>query len=122
MGKKYEVEIKGAVGSCDTELFKKMAKKGDIQATKVADMIGKVVKITGYATCKITTEDKEFEMSYYATTEGIISSGSEFFRDSVDDYFGECELMKINEIKTKKGKTYKVSPILTEGTEDDLPF
>ena len=122
MGKKYEVEIKKAEGSCDTELFKKMAKKGDIQATKVVDMIGKVVKITGYAICKIVTEDKEFEMSYYATTEGIISSGSEFFRESVEDYFGECELMKINEIKTKKGKTYKVSPILTQGTDDDLPF
>lgn len=29
---------------------------------------------------------------------------------------------KINELKTKKGKTYKASPIIETETKDDLPF
>ena len=31
--KKYDLTIKSATGSCDTDLFKKMAKKGDISAS-----------------------------------------------------------------------------------------
>ena len=33
--KKYELTIEKATGSCDTELFKKMAKKGDITASEI---------------------------------------------------------------------------------------
>ena len=115
--KKYEVTIKEAYGSCDSNLFKKMAQKGDITSVKVQEMLGKVVNITGYAICHITTEDKEFDMGYFATNDGIISTGSEVFADSVSDYIGEVELFKIVSLKTKKGTTYKVSPILTEDSE-----
>ena len=115
--KKYEVTIKEANGSCDSNLFKKMAQKGDITSVKVQDMLGKVVNITGFAICHITTADKEFDMGYYATNEGIISTGSEVFRDSVEDYLGDVELFKIVSLKTKKGTTYKVSPILTDDNE-----
>lgn len=51
-------------------------------------------------------------MGYYATTKGIISTGSEVFKKSVEDYFGEVDNFVITEVKTKKGKTYKVSPLL----------
>ena len=115
--KKYEVTIKEAYGSCDSNLFKKMAQKGDITSVKVQDMLGKVVNITGYAICHINTEDKEFDMGYFATNDGIISTGSEVFADSVSDYIGEVESFKIVSLKTKKGTTYKVSPILTEDSE-----
>lgn len=114
--KKYIVEIETAVGSCNTNLFKKMASKGDITAEKIENVIGQVVEITGYAMCKITTDDKEFQIGYYATNQGIISTGSQVFLESVEDYFGDEDvtLFKIVKIKTKKGSTYKVSPILAD--------
>ena len=53
-------------------------------------------------------------MNYYSTDEGLISSGSAIFRDSVKDYYGDVDLFKIVSIKTKKGTTYKVTPILNQ--------
>lgn len=132
--RKYEVEIKEKKGTCDTTLFEKMAKKGDLTATKVNELIGAEVKITGYARCTITTEEKTFDINYFDTEEyGLISSGSEIFAESVVDYFGEVENVRLTEVKTKKGKTYKAVPVLSgkkkeqktenkEETENDLPF
>lgn len=134
--KKYNVEVKEKVGSCDNALFEKMAKKGDITATKIAELLGEVVKITGYAYCEITTDEKTFKILYVDTEEyGLISSGSEIFKESVEDYYGDVEYVRLTEVKTKKGKTYKAVPILgkrenkeekttnkeTE-TDKDLPF
>lgn len=132
--RKYEVEIKEKKGTCDTTLFEKMAKKGDLTATKVNELIGVEVKITGYARCTITTEEKSFDINYFDTEEyGLISSGSEIFAESVVDYFGEVKTVRLTEVKTKKGKTYKAVPVLSgkkqeqktenkEETENDLPF
>ena len=135
MASKYEVKITKKVGSMDNSLFEKMATKGDITSIKVTDILGQVVKIIGYAECEIITEDKNFTMNYFDTEEyGIISSGSEIFRDSVIDYYEEVDRVRITEIKTKKGKTYKAVPELNskknetktenneQGTNDDLPF
>ena len=134
--KKYNVEVKEKVGSCDNALFEKMAKKGDITATKIAELLGEVVKITGYAYCEITTDEKNFNILYVDTEEyGLISSGSKIFKESVEDYYGDVEYVRLTEVKTKKGKTYKAVPILgkrenkeekttnkeTE-TDKDLPF
>lgn len=134
--KKYNVEVKEKVGSCDNALFEKMAKKGDITATKIAELLGEVVKITGYAYCEITTDEKTFNILYVDTEEyGLISSGSEIFKESVEDYYGDVEYIRLTEVKTKKGKTYKAVPVLgkrenkeekttnkeTE-TNNDLPF
>ena len=110
--KKYSVEIKEVYGSMDSEIFKKMAERGDITSTKVEDMIGSTVAITGYATCHIETESKSFDLVYYSTDLGIISSGSEILLDSVKSYIGEVEKFNIVKIKTSKGNTYKVSPVL----------
>lgn len=136
--KKYEVKVLTKEGSCDNELFEKMAKKGDITSIKIADVLGEVVKIVGYAYCEITTEEKTFNILYVDTEEyGLISSGSEIFKESVEDYYGDVEYVRLKEIKTKKGKTYKAVPVLgnvrkenkeeettkieTENNED-LPF
>lgn len=136
--KKYEVKVLTKEGSCDNELFEKMAKKGDIISIKIADVLGKVVKIVGYAYCEITTEEKTFNILYIDTEEyGLISSGSEIFKESVEDYYGDVEYVRLKEIKTRKGKTYKAVPVLenvrkenkeeettkneTENNED-LPF
>ena len=112
--KKYELTINEASGSCDTELFKKMAKKGDITASKIDDFVGKVVKITGTAEATIKTDDKEYTITYYATEDGYFSTGSEWFYDSYIDYAGDTDTFKILKIQTRKGHTYKASPIFVE--------
>lgn len=113
--KKYEVKILNAVGSCDSNIFRKMASKGDINAVKISELLNAEVEITGYAKCQITTDEKDFIINYFATEEyGIISSGSEIFYESVVDYFDDVETVEISEIKTKKGKTYKAIPVFAK--------
>lgn len=131
--RKYEVTVIEKKGTCDNTLFEKMAKKGDITSVKLSEVLGAVVKITGYAKCNIVTEDKNFVIYYFDTEEyGLISSGSEIFAESVVDYYGEVENVRLSEIKTRRGKTYKAVPVLNnnkenatakqEETNDDLPF
>lgn len=131
--KKYEVSVLEKAGTCDSNLFEKMAKKGDITATSIKEFIGKVVTVIGYSRCKIATDDKEFQISYYDTDEyGFLSTGSEIFHDSIVDYFGEVDQVRIVEVKTKKGKTYKAQPVIGKKKEetnkmeieenDELPF
>lgn len=113
---KYEVEVKSMIGTLENKTFEKMAKKGDITATKIVDIMGKEVTITGYAECEIETQDKKFSILYVNTEEfGIVSAGSEIFKESVEDYYGEVERFRIKSIKTKKGNTYKAVPILSYG-------
>ena len=133
--KKYEVTVNEKKGTCDNALFEKMAKKGDLTAIKLSEIVGVEVKITGYAKCHIVTDEKEFDINYFDTEEyGLVSSGSEIFTESVVDYFGEVESVRLVEVKTKKGKTYKAVPVLgnskkeekteqkEEATNNDLPF
>lgn len=133
--KKYEVTVNEKKGTCDNALFEKMAKKGDLTAIKLSELVGVEVKITGYAKCHIITDEKEFDINYFDTEEyGLVSSGSEIFTESVVDYFGEVESVRLTEVKTKKGKTYKAVPVLgnnkkeekteqkEETTNEDLPF
>lgn len=112
--KKYEVTIKESKGTCSKPLFAKMVKNGDVTAEKVCDSVGKIVKIDGYADCHLIVGDKEFDITYYATNEGLLSSGSEVFKQSVLNYIDENVMCKIMKIKTNKGTTYKVSPILVD--------
>ena len=129
----YEVEIQKAVGSCDSNLFKKMASKGDVNAVSITTLIGKVVTVTGYAKVHIKTKDKDFETYYIATDDGqYFSTGSEYFIQSIEDYIDDISTFRLVEVKTKKGKTYKASPVLQvaghnfepadDASNDDLPF
>lgn len=111
---KFELTIESAFGSCDTELFKKMVKKGDIQASKIDSVIDHVVKITGYAIANIKTDDKEFNNIYFATDEGYFYTGSEYLMKSIKDYLDDTDTFKILKVKTKKGHTYKATPIVKE--------
>ena len=133
--KKYEVTVLDKKGTCDNALFEKMAKKGDITSIKLTEVLGMVVKIIGYAKCNIVTDEKNFDIYYFDTDEyGLISSGSEIFAESVTDYYGEVENVRLTEVKTRKGKTYKAVPVLgnsekeekteqkEEATNNDLPF
>lgn len=111
---KYEVNIIDVYGTCDSDLFKKMASKGDITADRIKNVVGKVFNITGYAKCNIVTDDKNFDVVYYATDNGFISSGSQILFDSIIDYIGDTNTFKISEIKTRKGTTYKGVPVFTQ--------
>lgn len=129
----YQVTIKEKKGTCESTLFEKMAKKGDLTTKKLTEVLNQKVTITGYALCEIQTEDKQFNMNFFDTKElGLISSGSHIFADSVVDYYGEVDKVILVEVKTKKGKTYKAVPLLisekedkektNDETTDDLPF
>lgn len=117
--REFKIEINELKGTCDSQLFRKMVANGDVTATKIQKMIGETVVITGYALCTITTDKKTFKMGYYATTSGIISTGSEVFAKSVKSYLDETKVFAIVEVSTRNGKTYKVSPILTGSDEKD---
>lgn len=117
--RKYEVKVLDRTGVCESNIFEKMAKAGDITAEKVNDCVGKVVQINGYALCEVTTDEKTFKIGYYATNEGFISSGSEILYNSVSNYFGEVDKFKIVKVKTRQGNTYKVSPILELTTDEE---
>lgn len=116
---KYEVTIKECEGTCNSNLFKKMAKNGDITAVSIKELIGKIVNITGFASCHITTDEKDFDINYFATDEGMFSTGSQVFLESVKNYFGtgEVDYFSIVQLKTKKGTTFKASPILKNEEE-----
>ena len=117
---KYEVIVNETYGTCDSELFKKMAKKGDITADRVKNVVDKVFKITGYAMCNIVTDDKNFNVIYYATDTGFISSGSEILFNSVEDYIGDTDTFRIKEVKTRKGTTYKAVPIFVSKEDGEV--
>ena len=117
--RKYEVTVNEKKGTCDNALFEKMAKKGDLTAIKISELVGVEVKITGYAKCHIATDEQELDLNYFDTEEyGLVSSGSEIFTESVVDYFGEVESVRLTEVKTKKGKTYKAVPVLGNKKEE----
>ncbi len=129
----YKVEIEKAVGSCDSGLFRKMAERGDVNAESITKLIDKVLTISGYAKVHVTTKDKDFETYYIATVDGrYFSTGSEYFIESLAEYLEFITTFRIIEVKTKKGKTYKASPVLKQGNEyvaadesvksDELPF
>ena len=118
--KNYKVEIRKAEGTCDSELFRLKASKGDITASRLSEMVGKVVDITGYAECHITTDEKEFDMKYYNTNSGTVSSGSAIFLESVQDYMKYTTRFAIKEVKTKRGKTYKGDPIIVDDSTGEV--
>lgn len=126
----YNVKVVSKTGTCNNEIFEKMAENGDINAVKVSELIGANVTITGTGKCNITTDDKNFDIIYYDTKEyGLISSGSEFFAKSVETYINDIQTFIIKEIKTKKGKTYKAQPQLSTNQPqpnnekpNELPF
>ena len=107
-----KVERKKVVGVCDTDIFKKMVDGGDISARKVTEAVNEVVEINGYAETHIKTDNNEFDLVYYATNTGYLSSGSAVFLESVERYYGSVAKFSITKIQTKKGYTYKAVPII----------
>lgn len=118
MKRDYNVNILESMGTCDSELFKKMINRGDITSYKIKDKVGDTIEISGYAFAEITTSEKTFKIGYYATNNGFYSTGSEVFLESVKDYIDDCKKFTIMEVRTKRGTTYKASPVLEFTNED----
>lgn len=112
MSKNYNVEVKEAWGTCESDIFKKMCKMGDITAESITAYVGDIITIDGYAYADVEAGDKIFSMGYYSTDKGFIQTGSVVFLDSIKNYIEDIKTFKIVEVKTTKGKTYKVSPVL----------
>ncbi len=114
----YEVTIKKSVGSCDSELFKEMVKRGDIQATKIKDAVNGKYLFTGYADCEVKANGKKFNITYYATDDGFISSGSEIFKKSIETYMSYNKKLKVVSKTTENGTTFTAVPILGDSNEE----
>lgn len=132
--KNFEIILKGAEGTCDTPLFKKMIDKADVTSTPIKELVGKVFTPTGSAYVHVKTHDKEFDRHLIDTKEyGVIHTSSEVFADGFADYRGECDSMRIVGVKAKLGTCYKCVPVITateaeqfDNTESDdeevIPF
>ena len=116
---KYEVTIEMAKGSCEKAQFQKLAKNGDVQAEPISKQVGRMLTITGYAKLHIETDNKSFDNYIYACDDGYYSSGSEYFKNSVETYYDDTRTFKVNKIETKKGYTYKAIAIFTEEQENE---
>ena len=112
-----KVELTKTIGTCSSDIFKKMIEGGDLQAEKIASLVDSVVEINGYAVCHITTDDNEFDVNYFATEDGFFQSGSKWFLESVERYYDSVKRFKISKIKTSKGSTYKAVPVLSSEAE-----
>lgn len=119
MSKKYEVTIEMAKGTCEKALFQKLAKNGDVVSEPISNQVGKILTITGMAKVHIETENKSFDNYYYACDDGYYASGSEYFKESVETYLDDTNVFKVVKVNTKKGHTYKASPIFTEEQENE---
>ena len=117
--RKYDVTIVEAKGVCEKALFQKLAKNGDVVAEPISGQVGRVLTIKGLAKVHVETENKSFDNYYYASDDGYYSSGSEFFKESIDKYLEDTDTFKVVEVKTNKGHTYKASPIFTEEQENE---
>lgn len=117
--KKYQVTIESAKGTCDKASFRKLAENGDVQAEPISKQIGRILNITGYAKCHIEAGEKSFDTYYYASDDGYYSSGSEYFKDSVETYFDDTNTFVIKQVETKKGHTFKATPIFEDGQNNE---
>ena len=128
--KNFEITLKGAEGTCDTSLFKKMINKADVTSTPITELVGKTFTPTGSANVHIKTTDKEFDRLLIDTKEyGIIHTSSSVFEEGFSDYRGECDKMRVVGVKAKLGTCYKCVPVITaeseevsEDSKDELPF
>lgn len=112
--KTYEVTVKTTEGSLDNDIFRKMAKRGDITATSVSELVDSKIMITGRATSHIKTDEKEFDMSYFNTEEyGVINCGENtLFDKSYLDYKDDTNLFIVNKVKCKLGTAFKAVPVM----------
>lgn len=121
--KKFDIVINGTEGTLSSNLFKKMASKGDVTSTCITELKGEVFTPTGEADCTITTDERVFNRKYIDTVEhGIIHTSSVLFINGFNDYKEECTTMRIMAVKAKLGTGYKCVPVFNKALEEAVPF
>lgn len=108
----YVVTVKQTRGSLETDLFKKMAEKGDITATTAQEMENAKITIKGMADVDVHTDERDFSLTYVDTEEyGLLqaSTGSMFI-NSINDYIEDTGSFIIKAVKCKLGKGVKAVP------------
>ena len=113
----FKVTIKNATGICDTELFRKVCERGDLNALRIKDHIGDIIHVNGTCDTTIQNNNEVFDITYYACDEGVYSTGSTVFNESVTDYIEDINTFRITSIKTKRGISFKASPVFSESVE-----
>lgn len=113
----FKVTINNATGVCNTDLFRKVCERGDLNAMRVKDRIGDIIHVNGTCDTTIQNNDEIFDITYYACDEGVYSTGSTVFNESVTSYIDDINIFRITSIKTKKGTSFKASPVFSETIE-----
>lgn len=113
--KKYEVTITGEpTGALDNDLFRVMVAKGDITSTPISELIDEKLTINGTCSVHVTTDEKEFNLTYFNTIEkGIVHcGGGTLFDESQSDYCEYTDIFMVKKVKCKMGTAYKAVPVM----------
>lgn len=114
----FNVEVKKVNGTCDSELFKLMASKGDITSLSVSELVNNEFTVKGYAEASVTTDERTVERLYIDTEEfGLIHTSSDTFKKGFKDYVVYTSIMRIVGVKAKLGTCYKCVPVLNKVVE-----
>lgn len=120
-----ELKIEETKGVCGNAKFQTMLEKGLITSEKAQDHVNEKIVLIGSCKVNIKTDDKDFNMYYYITKDGLVlSSGSEYLFKSLENIEFEKEAI-IKKVQTKRGFTYLFNPVFSMSdltTDDDLPF
>ena len=114
----FNVEVKNVNGTCDSELFKLMASKGDITSISVSELVNNEFTVKGYSEAVVTTDEITVERLYIDTEEfGLIHTSSDTFKKGFIDYVVYTSTMRIVGVKAKLGTCYKCVPVLNKKVE-----
>ena len=114
----FNVEVKKVNGTCDSELFKLMASKGDITSISVSELVNNEFTVKGYAEAVVTTDERTVERLYIDTEEfGLIHTSSDTFKKGFKDYAVYTSTISIVCVKAKLGTCYKCVPVLNKVVE-----
>lgn len=119
----FNVDVKKVSGTCDSELFKLMASKGDITSISISELVNNEFAVKGYAEAVVTTDERTVERLYIDTEEfGLIHTSSDTFKKGFKDYIVYTSTMRIVGVKAKLGTCYKCVPVLNKvETKEETP-
>lgn len=116
----FNVKVNKTNGTCDSELFKLMASKGDITSISVSELVGNEFTVKGYAESTVTTDERTVERLYIDTEEfGLIHTSSDTFKNGFNDYIAYTSTMRIVGVKAKLGTCYKCVPVLNKVVDNE---
>ena len=119
----FNVEVKSVSGTCDSELFKLMASKGDITSISVSELVNNAFTVKGYSEAVVTTDDRTVKRLYIDTEEfGLIHTSSDTFKKGFKTYVVYASTMRIVGVKAKLGLCYKCVPVLNKVVETPKEF